>query len=231
MSEPTIRVVVVDDHTIVRKGTSALFAMIDYIEVVGEAGNGYEAIDLVELVRPDVVLMDLVMPGMDGIDATRHITANYPNVRILALTSFAADDKVFPAIKAGALGYLLKDADPNDLIRAVRQVYHGEPWLQPEIARKLLNELRSPTPTAQNAESLTAREIEVLRHVARGWTNEDIAQALGVSEVTIRTHVSNILGKLHLENRVQATLYALKRGISKLDEDEEKSSKGKAGKG
>lgn len=222
MSEPKIRVVVVDDHTLVRRGTTALFGMIDYIEVVGEAGDGLEAIELVETVRPDVVLMDLVMPRMDGIEATQHITANFPDVRVLALTSFAADEKVFPAIKAGALGYLLKDADPTDLIRAVRQVYDGEPWLQPEIARKLLNELRTPTPTDPHTESLTAREVEVLRHVARGWTNEEIARELGVSEVTIRTHVSNILGKLHLENRVQATLYALKRGISKLDEDENK---------
>lgn len=221
MNEPTIRLAVVDDHTIVRRGTTALFSMIEHIEIVGEAGNGYEAIELVEAVQPDVVLMDLVMPGMDGIEATRHITAHYPNVRVLALTSFAADDKVFPAIKAGALGYLLKDADPNDLVRAVRQVYHGEPWLQPEIARKLLNELRTPAPAEKSAETLTAREVEVLRHVARGWTNEDIARELGVSEVTIRTHVSNILGKLHLENRVQATLYALKRGISTLHEQDQ----------
>lgn len=224
MSEPTIRLVVVDDHTIVRRGTTALFSMIDNIEIVGEAGNGHEAIELVESVRPDVVLMDLVMPVMDGIEATRHITARFPQVRVLALTSFAADEKVFPAIKAGALGYLLKDADPHDLVRAVRKVYNGEPWLQPEIARKLLNELRTPAPVEKTAETLTAREVGVLRHVARGWTNEDIANELGVSEVTIRTHVSNILGKLHLENRVQATLYALKRGISSLDEEDHDSA-------
>lgn len=140
----TIQVLIVDDHTIVRKGTRALLAEVEDIEVVGEAADGREAVDLAETLRPDVILMDLVMPGMDGIEATRQITGSRPETRVLALTSFAADDKVFPAIKAGALGYLLKHADPEELVDAIRQVHHGKPSLHPTIARKVLQEMRRP---------------------------------------------------------------------------------------
>ncbi|GIV75943.1 response regulator transcription factor [Litorilinea aerophila] len=216
MSQHPIRVLIVDDHTIVRKGTRALFVHIPDIEVVGEAANGLEAIDQVEALNPDVVLLDLVMPGMDGIEAIRHILAIRPNVRILALTSFASDDKVFPAIKAGALGYLLKDANTDELIEAVRQVFRGEPSLHPVIARKMLKELSKPP--GEKEVPLTDREVDVLKLVAKGMSNEAIAQELAIAEVTVRTHVSNILSKLRVSNRVQATLYALHEGLVSLDE-------------
>lgn len=217
-NQETIRVLVVDDHTIVRKGTRALLAEVADIQVVGEAGDGREAVDQAEALRPDVILMDLVMPVMDGIEATRQITDNHPDTRILALTSFAADDKVFPAIKAGAIGYLLKHADPEELVDAIRKVYHGEPSLHPSIARKVLHEMRRPTEKTLTPEPLTEREIEVLHLVAQGLSNQEIADQLSIAEVTVRTHVSNILSKLHLANRVQAALYALREGFATLDE-------------
>ena len=222
MAPNEIRVLIVDDQAIVRKGTMALLAEVDGITVVGEAANGLAAIEQAAALQPDVILMDLVMPHMDGTEAIRQITARQPNVRILALTSFATDDKLLPAIKAGALGYLLKDAEPDDLVRAIRQVYRGEPSLAPNIARKLLAELRQPTPHDRPIpEPLTQRELEVLRLMAKGLENETIAAHLGVTEVTVRTHVSHILDKLHLANRVQATLYALREGLTSLEDEPE----------
>jgi two-component system, NarL family, response regulator LiaR len=215
----TIRVLVVDDHAIVRKGLRALLTEIDDIEVVGEASDGQQAIEQAAATQPDVVLMDIVMPNVDGIEATRQITQRDPQARVLALTSFAADDKLFPAIKAGALGYLLKDSDPGDLVEAIRQVQRGEPSLHPRIARRVLHELGRPFSQPQTPDPLTARELEVLRCVAQGQTNQQIAAQLGIAEPTVRTHVSNILGKLHLANRVQATLYALREGLTSLDGD------------
>ena len=220
--EAPIRVLIVDDHAIVRKGTRALLAEVEGIEVVGEASDGQEAVDQAILLRPDVILMDLVMPGMDGIEAIRQIKRSQPDTRILALTSFAADDKVFPAIKAGALGYLLKDADPEDLVHAIRQVNHGEPSLHPSIARKVLQEIRLPHKKPPSPDPLTKREIEVLHLVAQGLSNQQIADRLSIAEVTVRTHVSNILSKLHLANRVQAALFALREGIAALDDVETK---------
>jgi len=217
-AQTTIQVLIVDDHTIVRKGTRALLAEVEDIQVVGEAADGREAVDQADTLRPDVILMDLVMPVMDGIEATRQITGNQPETRILALTSFAADDKVFPAIKAGALGYLLKHADPEELVDAIRKVYHGEPSLHPSIARKVLQEMRRPTIKTPTPDPLTEREIEVLHLVAKGLSNQEIAGQLSIAEVTVRTHVSNILSKLHLANRVQAALYALREGFAELDE-------------
>ncbi|GMQ79020.1 MAG: response regulator transcription factor [Anaerolineae bacterium] len=215
-----IQVLIVDDHAIVRKGTRALLAEVEGIEVVGEAADGQEAVDQATLLRPDVILMDLVMPGMDGIEAIRQIKSSQPDARILALTSFAADDKVFPAIKAGALGYLLKDADPEDLILAIKQVYRGEPSLHPSIARKVLQEIRLPHRSPPTPDPLTSREKEILHLVAQGLSNQQIADQLSIAEVTVRTHVSNILSKLHLANRVQAALYALREGFSALDDIE-----------
>jgi NarL family two-component system response regulator LiaR len=212
-----IRILLVDDHAIVRKGLLALLAEIDDIEVVGEAADGQQAINRAAALQPDVILMDIVMPNMDGIEATQHITRRQPEVRVLALTSFAADDKLFPAIKAGALGYLLKDSDPEDLLQAIRQVHRGEPSMHPRIARKLLHELGRPSPQPPAPESLTAREVEVLRFVAQGWSNQQVADEMSIAEVTVRTHVSHILNKLHLANRVQATLYALREGITSLE--------------
>jgi NarL family two-component system response regulator LiaR len=218
-----IRVLVADDHAIVRKGIRALLATEPDIEVVGEAENGREAVTEAESLRPDVILMDLVMPEMDGIEAIRRITAHQPEARILVLTSFAADDKVFPAIKAGALGYLLKDSGPEELVQAIHQVHLGESSLHPTIARKLLQELSRPLERPPTPEPLTEREVEVLRLVARGQSNQEIADQLVISEATVRTHVSNILGKLHLASRTQAALYALREGLASLDDGEEVS--------
>lgn len=219
MTQTPIRVLVVDDHTIVRKGIRALLAEIDGVVVVGEAGDGREAVTQAEALQPDVILMDLVMPHMDGIEAIRQISSRRPEVRILALTSFAADDKVFPAIKAGALGYLLKDSAPEELVQAIRQVYRGEPSLHPVIARKVLQELKRPSVQPPPSDPLTDREVEVLRLVARGLSNQQIAERLTIMEVTVRTHISNILSKLHLANRVQAALYAVREGLISLEND------------
>ncbi len=213
-----IRVLIADDHAIVRKGIRALLATEPDVEVVGEAGDGVEAVSRSQDLAPDVVLMDLVMPKMDGIEATREITARRPDVRVLVLTSFAADDKVFPAMKAGALGYLLKDTGPDELVQAIHAVYRGEPSLEPAIARKLLYELAHPSQQPPTPEPLTERELEVLRLIAQGCSNREIADRLTIAELTVRTHVSNILGKLHLASRTQAALYALKEGLASLDD-------------
>ena len=218
MDKTVIRVLVVDDHAIVRKGIRALLAEFEDIVVVGEASDGQEAMAQAEALDPDVVLMDLVMPHVDGIEATRQITADEAGPRVLVLTSFAGDDQVFPAIKAGALGYLLKDSEPADLVQAIHQVHRGEPSLQPSIAQKVLQELKRPTALRPTPDPLTDREMEVLRLVAKGLSNREIAQRLVITEATVRTHVSNILSKLHLANRVQATLYALQEGITSLDD-------------
>jgi NarL family two-component system response regulator LiaR len=217
----SIHVLVADDHAIVRKGIRALLATEPGIEVVGEAENGREAVAKAENLQPDVILMDLVMPEMDGIEAIRRITAHQPGARILVLTSFAADDKVFPAIKAGALGYLLKDSGPDDLVQAIHQVHRGESSLHPTIARKLLQELSSPSERPPTPEPLTGREVDVLRLVARGHSNREIAERLVISDATVRTHVSNILSKLHLASRTQAALYALREGLASLDDSGE----------
>lgn len=213
-----IRVLVADDHAIVRKGICALLATEPDIEVVGEARDGRDAITMVQRVQPDVVLMDLVMPGIDGLEATRHISARHPDVRILVLTSFAGDDKVFPAIKAGALGYLLKDSGPEELVQAIQQVHRGESSLHPSVARRLLRELSEPSPQGPNTDSLTEREIEVLQLVAQGQSNREISDLLAISEATVRTHVSNILSKLNLNSRTQAALYALREGLASLQD-------------
>ena len=216
-AESSIRVLIVDDHAIVRKGIRALLSEAGGFEVVGEADTGQAALLRAEETRPDVILMDLLMPGMDGIEATRQITGRHPQARILVLTSFAADNKVFPAIKAGALGYLLKDSSPDDLVRAIRQVHRGEPSLHPIIARKLLQEIARPAELQPALESLTAREIEVLKLIAEGLSNQDIADRIMVSESTVRAHVSRILGKLHLASRTQAALYAVREGLTDVD--------------
>ena len=215
----TIRVVIADDHAIVRSGIRALLATEPDIAVVGEATDGDEAVVAAEQFQPDVILMDLVMPESDGITAIRQITATLPHVRILVLTSFAGDDQVFPAIKAGALGYLLKDTGPEDLVRAIRQVYRGESSLHPQIARKVLRELARPAERPPTPEPLTAREVAVLRLVARGLSNGQIGEQLTISEPTVRTHMSNILSKLHLATRIQVALYALREGLASLDDD------------
>ena len=217
MTSP-IRVLIVDDHAIVRKGIRALFRSLPEIDVIGEAENGWEAIAEVERLQPDVVLMDLLMPELDGIEATRRITAERPDVRILVLTSFAGEDKIFPAIKAGALGYHLKDSSPEELVQAIHQVHRGESSLHPVIARKVLQELSRPSERPPTPDPLTPREVEVLQLVAQGRSNQEIADLLVISETTVRTHVSNILNKLHLASRTQAALYALREGLASLED-------------
>jgi two-component system, NarL family, response regulator LiaR len=209
-----IRVMIADDHAIVRKGIHALLSEADGFEVVAEVGDGQEAVRRAEETHPDVILMDLLMPVMDGIEATRQITGRRPETRVLVLTSFAADNKVFPAIKAGAAGYLLKDSSPDELVRAIRQVHRGEPSLHPVIARKLLQEVAHPAELEPAPEALTAREMAVLRLVAQGLSNQEIADRIAVSEPTVRAHVSRILGKLHLASRTQAALYAVREGLT-----------------
>jgi NarL family two-component system response regulator LiaR len=216
--QESIRVLVVDDHGIVRRGIQALLATEEGIEVVGEAEDGGQALERIRELRPDVILLDLLMPRMDGIQVTEQVMAEDPQARILVLTSFAADDKVFPAIKAGALGYLLKDTGPEALVRAIRQVHRGESSLSPAVARKVLQELSRPSDRPPTAEPLTEREVEVLQVVAQGRSNQEIAEELVISEATVRTHVSNILGKLHLASRTQAALYALREGLASLDD-------------
>jgi NarL family two-component system response regulator LiaR len=209
-----ISVLIVDDHGIVRQGLRTYLDLLDDIEVIGEAENGVEAVAQVRQHRPDVVLMDLVMPEMDGIEATRQVGAISPITKVIVLTSFMEDEMVFPAIKAGAAGYLLKDVSPSDLAGAIQAVHEGETRLHPEITKKLVNQFVSPQaePTTTPAE-LTPRELEVLRLLAQGMSNRELAQMLVISEKTVKTHVSNILSKLHLADRTQAAIYAYKHGL------------------
>ncbi|MGD8623465.1 MAG: response regulator transcription factor [Anaerolineae bacterium] len=213
-----IRILLVDDHAIVRKGIRAVLRTLPGIEVVGEAANGREAISQARELAPDVILMDLVMPEVDGIEAIRQIKAEESESRILVLTTFAGEDKIFPAIKAGALGYHLKDSSPDALVQAIRQVYRGESALHPVIARKVLQEISGPLDRPPTQDPLTPREVEVLGLIAQGRDNREIAGLLFISETTVRTHVSNILGKLHLASRTQAALYALREGLASLDD-------------
>jgi len=214
-----IRILIVDDHTVVREGLRALIDVQPDMELAGEAIDGVEAVDLAHSLQPDVILLDLVMPRKGGLEAIVEIKERDPNIRILVLTSFAEDDKVFPAIKAGAMGYLLKDSSAQELVQAIRDVYQGEPAMHPTIARKLMRELqRPPGPdTPRTEEPLSGREVEVLTLVARGLSNQEIGDSLFISERTVRTHVGNILDKLHLANRTQAALYALREGLATLE--------------
>ena len=220
MSE-MIKVFVTDDHSIVRKGIKATLELVPDMEFIGEASNGREAVERVASLNPDVILMDLMMPVMDGVEAILQIKDQNPDIRILVLTTFAGEDKIFPAIKAGALGYQLKDSDPEELVDAIRQVYRGESALHPIVARKVLQELSKPaekekTPTS---EPLTPREMEILRFVAQGMENPEIAEKLFISEATVRTHVSNIMSKLHLASRTQVALFALREGLASLGDE------------
>jgi NarL family two-component system response regulator LiaR len=216
--QDTVRVLVADDHAIVRKGICALLATEPRIEVVGEARDGNDAIAAAQRLQPDVILMDIVMPGVDGLEATRRLADSQPQVRILVLTSFAGDDKIFPAIRAGALGYLLKDSGPEELVHAIQQVHRGESSLHPTVARRLLRELSCPSEQEPESDCLTEREIEVLQLVAQGQSNRQVADLLTISEATVRTHVSNILSKLNLCSRTQAALYALREGLVSLND-------------
>ena len=213
----TIRILIVDDHAIVREGQRSLIDTEPGMELVGEAADGIQAIEMARALQPDVILLDLLMPHKGGIKATREIKEQNPEARILILTSFAEDEKVYVAIKAGALGYLLKDTSPQELLAAIREVYRGEPSMSPSIAQKLMSELVRSSSQVPTEEALTAREVEILVLVAQGLPNREIAETLVISERTVRTHVSNILTKLHLANRTQAALYALREGLAHLD--------------
>ena len=215
----TIRILIADDHAIVRKGLRTLITSEPGMEVVGEAADGIEAVQKARSLQPDVILMDMVMPRQTGLEAIQEIKEENPEIRILVITSFAEDDQVFPAIKAGALGYLLKDSSPEQLLQAIYDVHRGESSLHPTIALKLIRELKRPSDLPPTAEPLTEREVQVLRLVARGMTNQEMAEELVISERTVANHVGSILSKLHLANRTQAALYALREGLATLDTD------------
>jgi len=211
-----IHVLIVDDHTVVRDGLNALLAAEPGMEVVGSAADGIEAVRLAQELNPDVILLDLVMPRMDGVQATIEIKRNNPDARILVLTSFAENHQVFSAIKSGAIGYMMKDTSSEELIQAIRDTYHNKPALQPEIARKLMRDIQNQAGQESLVNTLTEREIEILQQVALGKTNQEIADELFLSERTVRTHITNILAKLRLSNRTQAALYALREGIAHM---------------
>ena len=220
MTEQTekIKVLIVDDHQVVRQGLRTFLELHEDIVVVGEAGDGITAVEMVHQLEPDVVLMDLVMPRLDGIAATRELKSKGLPAKVIALTSFTEDDKVIPAIQAGASSYLLKDVSPDDLVEAIRAVHRGEARLHPDIAHKLMEQVAhqaSPASAASAApvEHLTEREREVIRLVAQGRSNAEIAQALIISDKTVKTHISNILSKLGLQDRTQLAIYAIKHDL------------------
>jgi len=219
-TQPPIRILLVDDHAVVRKGMRALLDREAGLEVVGEAENGEQAVQAADRLRPDVILMDLEMPGGGGVEATRRISATRPESRIVVLTSHAAEEDVFPALKAGALGYLLKHSAPEDVLQAIRQAHRGESVLHPAIARMVLQELHRPPAARQprTSDPLSERELDVLRLIARGLSNQEIADELVVGEATVRSHVSAILRKLQLASRTQAALYALREGLAALED-------------
>jgi NarL family two-component system response regulator LiaR len=217
----SISVLVVDDHAIIRSGVRTFLETEPDLEVVGEAANGLEAVREAERLNPRVILMDLVMPEMDGVEAIRQIRRRKPDARVLVLTSFGSDDKLFPALEAGATGYLLKESPPEELARAIREAAAGHSLLNPTVARRLLREFSRHHAVRPPPERLTEREVEVLRTLALGLSNEAIGQRLYISEATVRTHVSNILAKLNLDNRTQAALYALKEGLVALEDIED----------
>ncbi len=212
MADAPIRVFLADDHPVVRQGLRTFLESRDGIDVVGDAGDGEAAVAAVERLRPDVVLMDLVMPGLSGVDAIARIREHSPETRVVVLTSFASDDQVIPAVQAGAAAYLLKDVEPTGLEAAIRLVHQGEALLDPQITARVMEEVAHPPPTGDLA-SLTPREREVLGLLARGLSNRELADTLVVSEKTVKTHVSNILMKLGVHDRTQAALLAVREGL------------------
>ncbi len=220
---PPIRVLIADDHRLFRQGLRQICEIVGEFEVVGEAKNGQEAVELAQRLQPDVILMDINMPVLDGVQATSFITENNPSARVVILTMYRQDSYVFEAIKAGARGYLLKDTDEQDLIDAVRAVHRGEALIEPSLATRLLDEFRrlsQPGAEVESAEMPTQAEMDVLRLVARGADNRTIAQQLALSEKTVANRLSNIYQKLHVNNRTQAALFALRRGWATLDQEE-----------
>jgi NarL family two-component system response regulator LiaR len=208
-----IRVLIADDHAVVRQGLRTFLELQEEIEVVGEAADGEEAAAAAARLQPDVTLMDLVMPRLDGIEAITRIRDLSPQTRVIVLTSFVDEDRMIPAVRAGAAGYLLKDVQPQELVRAIRTVHDGEALLHPTVVARLMEEVARDRPAAIPAPGLTDREREVLVLIASGHANKRIALDLGVSEKTVKTHVGNIFGKLGVSDRTQAALYAVREGI------------------
>lgn len=221
MPKEMIKVLVVDDHPIFRRGLCAEINLDPGMKVIAEAKDGMEAVEMALKLNPDVVLMDAVMPRKNGVDATAEIVKNNPYVRVLILTSFSEDERMLAAVKAGAMGYILKDRHPEEVLQAIRDIYNGKSSLDPNIARHLLKELPGKN-TSQTESILTKRELEVMKFVARGIPNKEIAQKLHVEEATVRSHVGSILSKLNLTNRSQLTLYAVRKGL--VDEAEDLSA-------
>ena len=206
-----IRVLLVDDHAVVREGLRTFLELQDGIEVVGEAGDGAEGVAAAERLRPDVVLMDLVMPRLDGVGAMRELRRRVPDTRVIVLTSFTDEEKLLPALQAGAAGYLLKNAEPAELARAVRAAHAGEALLDPMVAARLLESIAEPRDAPR--EALTPREREVLALIGRGYANKRIALELGIAEKTVKTHVGHVLAKLGVSDRTQAALHAARAGL------------------
>lgn len=206
-----IRVVLADDHPVVRQGLRAFLDLQDDLEVVGEAADGEAAVAAVEGLEPDVLLLDVVMPGVDGIQVLHRVRDSHPDVRVVVLTSFVDEDKILPAVRAGAAGHLLKDVQPAELADAIRTVHRGEAVLHPAVAARVMREVAT---SSSQPSPLTDRELDVLRAIARGRANKEIARELGVKEKTVKTHVSSILSKLHLADRTQAAIYAVRSGIA-----------------
>lgn len=216
MSSKDIRVLVIDDQSIVREGLIAMLSSKPGIEVIGEAGSGEDAVAILEDIQPDVILMDLVMPGMGGVEAIHQIIGMRPNARILVLSGFSEDARIVEAIRAGAQGYILKSSQLEELVTAIHQTNAGETPLNPAVARTLVRQLTNPEPEPINNKALTDRELQILRYVAEGLSNRDIAAKLRISVRTVGTHVSHVMSKLGLDNRTQLALYALKEGIATL---------------
>lgn len=213
MEETKIKVLLVDDHEMVRIGLAAVLGTEDDIEVVGEASSGQEGIRLALEYKPDVVLMDLVMEGMDGIETTRRLLQQHPDCKVIVLTSFIDDEKIYPVIEAGAFSYLLKTSRAAEIAQAIRSAVKGQSVLESQVASKLMNRFRQPKPVSLPHEELTEREMEVLRLIASGKSNQDLADELFIGVKTVKFHVTNILAKLGVEDRTQAAIYAYKHGL------------------
>jgi NarL family two-component system response regulator LiaR len=217
MADP-ITILIVDDHEVVRKGVRGYLDSLPEFEVVGEAYSGEEALDLVKLHIPDVVLMDLILPGMDGVETTRMMKNISPRTQVVVLTSYHDDNLIFPALKAGAISYILKDMKMNKLADAIQKAHNGEVILHPKVAARVLHNIRTESQIDDEMHTaLTERELDVLRLIANGYSNSQIAEKLVISENTVKGHVSNILSKLHLADRTQAAVYAWQQGIVKRD--------------
>jgi NarL family two-component system response regulator LiaR len=205
-----IRILIVDDHAVVREGLRHFLALQEGFEIVGEAADGVDAVTAARSLRPDIVLMDLAMPRRDGVEAMRELRASVPEARVIILTSFLEDDRLLPALQAGAAGYLLKNVEPEELARAIRTAARGGTLIDPAVAARLVETLSE---RVEQRPPLTAREQEVLRLIARGYPNKRIARELGIAEKTVKTHVSHVLGKLAVDDRTQAALYATRLGL------------------